>query len=206
MSIAFLHTSNIHVDRFQKLLSSINKNIDSKHYVNEVLLQDALAGKANEHLFYSEIHQIKKDKPELIICTCSSYGHLCNTNEMVYSIDKPVAKHLVNNFNKILLVYAAQSTKAISLRLLEQMAAESNKSVDFILCDCTSSWSYFENKEYELYQKDIASKIRSFESQADVIFLAQASMDGTQQYLSETTTEIYTSPGIGLKTILKQIK
>lgn len=206
MSIAFLHTSKVNVQRFEKLIQSIDKGITAEHYVNETLLHDALSGNANEELFNAEIREIQKTNPALIICTCSSYGHFCKLEENVYGIDKPVAKHLVENFEKILVVFAAESTKAITLDLLKQLAVDANTSVELILCDCTSSWKYFENGEYKLYQKDIASKILPFKNQVDVIFLAQASMDGAQQYLAKGKPAVYTSPEIGLKAILKQIK
>ena len=77
--IAFLHTSNVHIDRFEKLVRQFDTEIKTGHFVNEDLLKTALE---KEHLdekgFAAMISKIALEQPETIICTCSTYGELCN--------------------------------------------------------------------------------------------------------------------------------
>lgn len=73
--IAFLHTSSIHIEKFDNLVRSVNKEIEVKHFVNADLLSSALEnGITDSETFSREIAEIKLLQPELIICTCSTYG------------------------------------------------------------------------------------------------------------------------------------
>ncbi|MCF7567092.1 hypothetical protein L3X37_01765 [Sabulilitoribacter arenilitoris] len=184
--IAFLHTSNIHIDKFEKLVRKFNSDIEIKHFVNADILSYALKkGKTDSKSFQEEVFKIKKEQPDLIICTCSTYGEECDKTKDIERIDEPIAKFLVSNFTKIGLAYTANSTKKVSKNLILKMAKNNNKSIQIVNCDCSSSWKYYENNDLKNYAKSIAKKIESIESDVEVIFLAQASMEGSKDYLKK---------------------
>ena len=205
--ITFLHTSSTHIQRFEKLVRKYANNIVTKHFVNEDLLQYA---QVNEELdlvgFEKEILEIKKSPVELIICTCSTYGAVCKNFENVFRIDQPIADYLVSRYTTIGLVFTVGSTKEVSQQLLIQTAYLQNKRIEIIEFDCTDSWQYFERGNLELYEKNIAKRIKKYQSKVDAIFLAQASMEGAKDYLKELEIEICSSPEFGMKTFLKKIK
>lgn len=203
--IAFLHTSKIHIAKFENLVRKFNKNIEIKHFVNEDILSYALEkGVADDQNFKAEVDNIKKLNPALIVCTCSTYGSACDANEFIERIDFPIAAYLVSNFTKIGLAYTATSTKKVSKDLLVQLAKEKNKTIEIVDCDCSSAWEYYESNDFEKYEKTIAEKIKEFENSVDVIFLAQASMEGAQEYLKDFSKKIYSSPEFGVKEYLKK--
>ncbi len=205
--IAFLHTSEIHIDRFENLVMKYNSEIPIKHFVNEELLSVALSnGKLDTVSFKNEIEIIKKESPLLIICTCSTYREECDQYPDIYRIDEPVVIHLISKYQKIGLAYTAISTKKISENLLLKTAKSFDKNIEIIDCNCTESWRHFEEGAIDLYEKSIALKIKEIASETDVIFLAQASMEGAKKYLASLEQEVFSSPEFGVKTYLNTLK
>ncbi|MEW4924930.1 hypothetical protein [Algibacter sp. 2305UL17-15] len=204
--IAFLHTSKVHIERFEALVRKYNKAIETKHYVNKELLDNALLnGVTDTSLFNIELETIRKDRPLLLICTCSTYGSESDNHEDVYRIDKPIIDYLVSNYTKIGLVYTANSTKTVSENLIVKLAAEKGKTIEIVNCDCSEYWIHFENGDFTTYEKEIAKNIKTMASKVDVIFLAQASMEGAKHYLTDIKKEVYTSPEFGIAQLLKKV-
>ena len=59
--ICFLHTSEVHIERFENLVRKFNKKIPIKHYVNNDLLKYALTNnKLDIDNFNQQISIIKK--------------------------------------------------------------------------------------------------------------------------------------------------
>jgi len=201
--IAFLHTSNIHIDKFEKLVRKFNSDVTIKHFVNADLLNYALKnGKTDIKSFQKEVFKIKNENPDLIICTCSTYGKECDKTKDVERIDEPIVKFLVSNYTKIGLAYTANSTKEVSKNLILNMAKKRNKDIEIINCNCCSSWKHYETNDFENYAKSIAKKIESIENDVEAIFLAQASMEDSKGYLKDFSKKIYSSPEFGVKEYL----
>ncbi|XCF06967.1 hypothetical protein ABI125_03685 [Tamlana crocina] len=200
--IAFLHTSKNLIERFENLVRKFNKDIDINHFVNENLLKNALENDETDSIsFKKEVDEIRKYKPNLVVCTCSTYGELSEENG-VLRIDEPIVRHIVGNYGRVGLVYTANSTKTVSANLIVKLAAELNKNVEIIYCDCSSYWSHFESKDLVAYEKGIAEKIKSIVPKVDVVFLAQASMEGAKTYLDDIGIEVFSSPEFGIQEFL----
>lgn len=204
--IAFLHTNKVHIERFEALVKQFNPAIKTKHFVNKDILDDALAtGETDTFQFNKEIETIRQAQPSLIICTCSTFGAESDKHVDVHRIDKPIITHLVENYTKIGLAFTANSTKVVSENLLLKIASEKQKSIDIVDCDCSEFWPYFEDSNFEDYTKNIAKNISKLESHVDVMFLAQASMEGAKDYLTDFKKEVFTSPEFGIRELLKMI-
>jgi len=155
--------------------------------------------------FKNQIQEIKKHPVQLIICTCTTYGQACDKFKNVERIDQPLVEYLVSNYSKIAMAYSAASTKKTSKTLLQKSAASQNKKIAIIECDCTSSWQYFEVEDIESYEKSIAQQIKKTASNADVVFLAQASMEGAIKYLEKDHREFISSGEYGVKKFLERV-
>ena len=204
--IAFLHTSPVHIERFDKICKNLNPTLQIQHFVNEGLLENALKnGFVNDQELKKQIDLIESHKPQIIICTCSTLGEACSPFTSVKRIDEPVITHLVENYQTVLLVYAAHSTKEISEQLINKVALSQNKTIEIVACDCTSSWTYFKQNDFKSYSESIAETIRKTNITNAAIFLAQASMDGVPSELPELKDSIFTSPYFGVRHYLKEL-
>ncbi|MDA3929587.1 MAG: hypothetical protein PF541_11555 [Prolixibacteraceae bacterium] len=211
--IAFFHTHPQNIERFDNLMKIIAPNQELKHFLNEAILKDAiLKGEvtiSTANAFRNEVLEISKLNPQLLICTCSTFGEECknlNSNNIdIKRIDYPIAKYLVNKYSKIGLAFSAKSTQNISRNLLLEIAADLNKQIEIIDIDCTKSWNYFKEGKLEDYNKSIAKNIQLKHLTTEAIFIAQASMEGAKVYLN-IEKEVVTSPAFGLNYFLKGIQ
>ncbi len=201
--IAFLHTAKVHIDRFENIVKSIDNTLPTTHYVNDALLEKAFAdGKTDSKAFKHQIEAIQQTNPTVIICTCSTYGEESDAFDNVYRIDRPIVEYIVNKFDTIGLVYTANSTKDISTRLILDTAKQLNRSIHLINCDCSAHWQHFEHGDLKTYETQIANSIKAIETQVEVVFLAQASMEGAKHYLKDFKKAVVSSPEYGVKSII----
>lgn len=201
--IAFLHTAKIHISRFEKILKQYNYKNEIQHFVNEEILQTALErGKLDIENFQKQILQIQKLQPEIIICTCSSYGTACGEFENVKRIDQPIVEYLVKKFDRIVVAFTALSTKAVTLGFIDETIYLQKNKVEIVECDCTHCWKDFEAKDFDKYELGIAEEIKKNQQNGAAIFLAQASMEGAKKYLSDFDQVIFSSPEFGVKYLL----
>jgi len=203
--IAFLHTSDIHIERFEQLARKFDEAVKIKHFVHEELLDYALReGATDNQGFASAVQSIKEERPELIICTCSTYGEVCDQRNDIERIDQPVVEYLVSRYNKIGLAYTANSTKQVSHDLIVKTAQEQNREVVIVDCDCSSAWVHYESNDLDQYAKVITERLKTYAAEVDVIFLAQASMEHAKSYLADFSKDIYASPEFGVKSYLSR--
>lgn len=207
MKITFLHTAVSHIDRFNKIVEDIDHAVEVKHYVNESLLNTALTtGLPDKEGFYNEILKIKKSTEGIIICTCSTYGSLCDKMENVFRIDQAVVEFIISNFSSVVIAFTINSAKKQSIELFENLSLELQKTIHIKELDCQHCWDWFEQNDIDRYEKEIAKQITKLNSDCEVIFLAQASMEGSKQYLSEEKFKIFASPTFGVRHYLNLIK
>jgi|GEM_PF-2924087 len=182
MSITFLHTSHTHIQRFNDIVHKIIPDYVVNHIVNETLLEDAIkAGEVNKAGFAEQIKAITADTTDKIICTCSTYGVLCDDYQHVFRIDGPIAELIVTKYKSVGIAYTAVSTRDSSMNLIADTGKRLNQSILVKEIDCSHCWTYFEQGDIEKYESEIALKIRTDYDGEEVIFLSQASMQGAKR-------------------------
>jgi hypothetical protein len=202
--IVFLHTSTIHVSRFNKVLDRLHYKGKVEHFVNESLLKGATElGKIDEFGFKTQIKKIRAKTDALIICTCSTYGALTKELQGVVRIDEPLANYMVRNYSKIGVAYTALSTVEVTMTLLNTIDLE-RKNVVYKMIDCTTAWQFLENGDMIGYNDTITKTVLNEASGVEAVYLAQASMDGVEDFLSEKLNkEVLSSSFLGVKEYLK---
>ena len=90
----------------------------------------------------------------------------------------------------------------MSCQLIDEVAKSKNKQVEIIICDATDSWQHFENKDLAHYELSIAKSVKLKATEGEVVFLAQASMEGAKKHLNLLEIPIFTSPAFGIKHFL----
>ncbi|BDD12557.1 hypothetical protein FUAX_49890 (plasmid) [Fulvitalea axinellae] len=200
--IAFIHTSTVHIKRFTELLNALSERVKSEHFVNKEMLDIALqTGIPPVDMFLAEIDKIKKNNFDSIICTCSTFGTLCEKFG-IQRIDAPVAEYMVKKYTNIAVVYTANSTFRPSALLLDTLAKKHGKTINIIPVNCSQFWSFFESGDMKGYYSNIVKKIKEIDVKPEAIFLAQASMEGVKGYLGDTKAEVLTSPEIGIRKLV----
>lgn len=206
MKITFLHTSNSHINRFEKIVKEIDENIETEHFVNEEILEAALkTGNIDANGFIKEIGRIKTGTYGKIICTCSTYGELCDDKD-VFRIDKPIAENIVSKYSKIGIAFTAISTKEKSKSLLKKIAKKQGEQIEIIEINCEDCWRWFQEGEIKKYSSEIANRIKQKRNDFEVVFLAQASMEGAKEYLVNENYKTVSSPKFGIEKYVELIK
>jgi len=209
IDITFLHTGEVHVQTFSKLLETHAANLNVKHIVNSQLLEDAMANGITDTL-QTEVSTLLKNAAKmskLVVCSCSTLGCIAENTVLengdhALRIDRAMADLAVNSGVKILVLAALQSTVKPTAELMEASQKRQKTANAFDYCVVENSWQYFLNGQYEHYEQAIADIITQKQDGYDCIVLAQASMAGATKRVKEKRALILSSPEIGVKQLM----
>jgi len=210
-TLAFLHTSPVHIATFDRLLAEIDPGITARHIVDESLLNEAREAGAITPALASRIAAALRDAsaPDgaVVLCTCSTIGGSAEAagtraGEVVLRVDRPMAERAVALGDRILVAAALASTLAPTRALILDAARAASKSIDLRELLCESAWACFERGDLAGYAQAIANELRAAADTADVIVLAQASMAAAAPLCEDLRIPILSSPRLGLEAAL----
>jgi len=211
--IAFLHTSPVHIETFERLAKAADPDVQTSHVVAEDLLADAQAVGIHDGGLVERVHQAMTDAASggavVVACTCSTIGGLAerastNGRFQAMRIDRAMADRAVRCGPRILIVATAESTLQPTLALIHESAAALGTKVSIQHLVGADAWAHFMRGDLEAYIDAIVALIRSAPIEADVIVLAQASMAPAAQRLGDLGIEVLSSPTLGVESILQQ--
>jgi hypothetical protein len=134
--LAFLHTSRVHVETFERLAAEVDDGIPIRHAVQEGLLEAALAAGSTPSAVAAAtteaVQALARDGAKVIVCTCSTIGGIAEAvsvpnGVLVLRIDRPMAEQAVASGRRIAVVAALPSTLEPTVALLRQIAADANR-------------------------------------------------------------------------------
>ena len=166
--LAFLHTSAIHISRFENLVQAMAPGLKVHHQVNEALLLDAQAvgiNDANIRLaIQTAMQEAAASGAALVVCTCSTIGEVAEqmngkTGFATARIDRAMADQAVRGGTNILLVAALESTLQPSTVLLEESARRLNKQLNIRTLTVKDAWTHFIAGDNAAYLQAIAEAI-----------------------------------------------
>src|SRR5689334_1293970 len=103
-TLAFLHTSPVHIATFDRLLAEIDPGVTARHIVDESLLNDARAAgeitPALEQRIAAKLHAASAPDDAVVLCTCSTIGESAEEagqrgGDVVLRVDRPMAERAV---------------------------------------------------------------------------------------------------------------
>jgi hypothetical protein len=209
--LAFLHTSPIHIDTFDRLLAEIAPSVAVRHIVDESLLDEArtagMITPALEQRIAAALRDASAQDGAVVLCTCSTIGESAEaagtrSGRMVLRVDRPMAERAVALGERILVAAALASTLAPTHALILDAAHMAGKSIELRELLCESAWAFFERDDLAGYAQTIADELRVGASDADVIVLAQASMAAAAPLCGDLGVPILSSPQLGLEAAL----
>ncbi|RSZ37070.1 MULTISPECIES: Asp/Glu/hydantoin racemase [unclassified Variovorax] len=205
-ALAFLHTAQVHVPTFERLVNEIAPGLHARHVVREDLLADARAlGVAHAGLI-ARVHNAMREAAsggeKVVVCTCSTIGAIAERTPtgdafQALRIDRAMAELAVRSGPRVLIVAALESTLAPTRELVFSAAKDAGVEVQPSTLLVEDAWPHFEAGDSARYIETLARSIRAAADKADVVVLAQASMTPVADALSDLGIDVLSSPGPG---------
>ena len=213
--LAFLHTSPVHVETFERLVKAAAPALHVEHIVAEDLLVDAQTVGANAPALIKRIHAAMTaaagSGAAIVACTCSTIGGAAEktptrTRFIAMRIDRAMADRAVRLGPRILVVAALESTLQPTTALIAESALLLGEQIEIQHHLVPAAWAHFTSGNQAAYIETIVRAVRAVAIHADVIVLAQASMAPAADALRDVGVEVLSSPSIGVQSVLAQLK
>jgi hypothetical protein len=212
--IAFLHTADVHIPTFQKLVESNDPSIRVRHDVNTELLSNAIRDGITEELIKDveeAMREAAASNAEVVVCTCSTIGGVAERtvlDEPAVSmrVDRAMADAAIDSCQRILIVAAVESTLEPTRGLLNESANKLGKHPKVSLELIDGAWAQFELGEMDKYYSCIESYIHQQSEGYDGVILAQASMAPVAHRFINAGVRVFASPEAGVLSGLNRIR
>jgi hypothetical protein len=201
-TFGFLHTADVHVGSFTRLLDEISPDDRAVHVVDPSLLTDARRrGGVDDDLrvrMGGRVRELSARGAVRVVCTCSTIGGPAEEigrqiGVPVRRVDRPMARVAVAAGDDIAVVAALEATIEPTHRLLRETADAVGRPVRIVDAPCPAAWSHFEAGDGDRYLATLAAHLESLDDRSDVIVLAQASMAPVEA-LVRVTALVLSSP------------
>lgn len=211
--ISFLHTGQVHVATFERLMDELAPGLPRRHRVEQAWLDEARAHGMTSALAAT----IRNTMAELAsggvgVCTCSSIGAAAEAassdSAPVIRSDRALMEAALDHGPRPLVAMCLESTRVPTMTLLDDVAQKAGISIEPHVVMCAEAWAHFEAGEMEAYAREISSAIEpvAVEQAADCIVLAQASMASAEALLEPLGIPVLTSPRLGVLKALARLR
>jgi Asp/Glu/hydantoin racemase len=203
-TIGFLHTADVHVATFGRLVSEVSGDFHDVHLVDVDLLDEARASGITAGVrerMADHLAELARDA-DVIVCTCSTLGAVAEGGAAaagvpVMRVDRPMAERAVRAGRRVAVVAAVTSTLAPTRALLEECAA--GLDTEIRLMPCVDAWPLFEAGALDRYSAIVAEHVRRIATNADVVVLAQAGMAPVEPLVADLGIPVFSSPRSGVE-------
>lgn len=201
MTIAFLHTAEVHVGTFTALVAELAPGTPTTHVVDADLLAAArAAGGVDRDLTDRLADRLTEAAAgaAVVVCTCSTLAGPAEdlgpiAGIPVVRIDRPMAETAVALGPRVAVVAAVASTLGPTVDLLRGCAAAAGTPIEVTTVLVEEAWAAFEAGDLGDYERRIAAAVDAAAPGADVVVLAQASMAGAVDLVA-TGVPVLASP------------
>lgn len=210
-SLAFLHTSPVHVPTFTALLASIDSGARATHFVDEALLRDAREQGHDSPGIVRRVQEAVRAAADtgacVVVCTCSTIGAAAeatptNGKFTAKRIDRAMANAAARSGQNVLVVAALQSTLGPTSDLIRDSAQRLGLEVKISEHHVSEAWQHFEQGNLAAYYAVIEAEVRKLLPGPSVVVLAQASMAPAATVLHDVAVPVLSSPALGVQDAL----
>ena len=133
----------------------------------------------------------------MLLCTCSTLGTCADdmNDPRVMRIDRAMAQRAAATDGRVLVAACVASTLDPTVTLLRESGPQMRIET-LLMADL---WPHFQLGEAMVYWQGIAERLRKQASAYNCIVLAQASMAGAADLLSDLPIPVLSSPRIGME-------
>lgn len=212
--IGFLHTAEVHVATFDRVVAEADATAETAHFVDEVLLRSARSLGVNHDGVRDAVGvalaQLVSEGVGVIVCTCSTIAAIAEsaggTLVPVLRVDRPMAAAAVASADRIAVVAALESTLEPTVALLADECERQRRWPAITLAPCLSAWSFWEAGDVEGYCRSVAEHVNALDDSFDVVVLAQASMLGALVFIEgRPARSVLASPSSAVAAALSSV-
>lgn len=212
--LAFLHTSAVHIPRFQRLMHEFAPELRVRHEVAEHLLAEARCrGSVGAELrarVWQAMHAAATTGAGVVVCTCSTIGGAAVEVDtagrfVAMRIDEAMMARAVELGPRVLVVAALADTMQPTTALLEQVAERLGVDVSITPLLVDDAWPAFMAGDMHGYCTLLANAIRQHAARIDVVLMAQASMAPAADLLTDLDVDVLSSPVLGVKAAIAAV-
>jgi hypothetical protein len=208
----FLHTAEVNVSTFERLTLQLAPGTATTHIVDTDLLDRARSSGLDDPQLAATLDaRLRRfvEPGDLVVCTCSTIGGLVESigsdrGMATMRVDRPMAAEAVSRGRRIAVVAAIESTVEPTCTLLREEAVRAARDIELVVSMCGDAWARFEAADHHGYAMAIADHVRTIAAGVDVIVLAQGSMSGAAELLSDHVVPVLSSPRLGVAAALAQ--
>lgn len=213
--LGFLHVAPSSAELFEDLARARDPQVVTRHVVDPGLLSTARTHglPAARPAIAARLRELRDCAA--VLCTCSTIaGEAAALGAAagitVVRADQPMAQQAVRAGSRIAMAYAVESTAAASRELLLEAAKDEGRDITIVDIPCLDAWPHFETGDLTAYETLIAQRVRAIGANrntsrttepVDVIVLAQASMTGAADLLTDLATPVLTVPGPAIEAL-----
>lgn len=217
-ALAFLHTAQVHVPTFERLVREIAPDLRVRHAVREDLLADARVLGVDDAGLVARVHHAMHEAAAsgatVVVCTCSTLGAIAERTATgdafkALRIDRAMADRAVRTGPRVLIVAALESTLAPTTALVLSAAHDAGVDVRPSQLLVERAWPLFQSGDITGYVQTLAGAIRAKANSADgadVVVLAQASMAPVEEALADLGIDVLSSPAPGVRFAVQMAK
>lgn len=209
--VAVIHTTPLTVFSLKPKFDTLLPGVKVFNFLDETILYEInLQNKITESVryrLYSMIVSAAMNKPDAILCACSSVGGLLEETRSLIDIpalriDEPMIQQAVNQGTKIGVAATVNSTLIPTLDLLNRKAKEKGKKIDVQTLLISEAGTLLASGKIEEYNRLVSQRIKSLIENNDVVLLAQASMSEALMMLDNwEKLPVLTSPQSGIEAL-----
>lgn len=209
--IAFLHTADVHVETFGRLLKDLAPDVSQSHIVRVEWLAAAQRTGLTDDL-RARVRELLRDQAaeaDAVLCTCSTLGpavdELRASQRNIVRIDRPMMERASGHAGTVIVAYCLDSTLEPTLALLRAIFQERSRDGAVVPVSCAEAWPCFERGDMDGFAEEISHRVRQAlgdEADAACVVLAQASMAAAEPLLADLGLPVYSSPKLALQAVL----
>lgn len=214
-TLVIIHTGPVTVQPLNALAPDLLPGVRVVNLVDDSLLKDTMAAGMVTPAVTRRLTQymmIAQDMgADLILNACSSVREAADVGAKLVSvpvtkIDTAMARHAVSSASRIGVAATVQTTLDPTVRLIEQTARDSGKSVTVTRQLCEGAFAALLAGEGARHDEIVARNLIELAKTVDLIVLAQVSMGRVADSLGDqVSVPVLTSPRLGMEQVAKDM-
>ena len=203
MALTLWHTAQTHCATFDRLRDRIAPGLELRHVVRPEWLARSQGGVPAD--VAAEIASAAGQAEGPVLCTCTTIGPVAETVGAL-RVDWPMMQAAARLEGAILVAYALDSTRDVSLALLDRALQKEARHAEVRPLPLAQFWPLFEAGERMAFDASIAAGIREAARRVPglgCVVLAQVSMAEAAPLLDDLAVPVLSAPDLALRAAME---